>query len=216
MLFLFLIILVPLFILILIGLLLLPLHFLAFSVINIITVPYQLIKIAFNRDLRRNHALEHATINVIEEHFGPLNLVGFGKENGFVIQGPVEAELVEKAARTGLGRLKAGESELAVHQRCGTSMLAVNFVASALVLVLLWYLGYFGILYIVPALIGAQFIGPHLGKFFQSFVTTATDVQGMEIAGVGIETAPRLGVGGLIVGPSPRRFFVRTTKRVPD
>lgn len=213
MLYLLLILFAPILLLLFIGLFLLPLHFIAFSLINIITVPYQLLKIAFNRELRQNHALEHATINVLEEHLGCLNLAGFGREGGFVIQGPVEPHFIKEAAVVGLERLKAGESELAVHNRCGTSMLAVNLVASILVIVLLWLLGYLGIFYIIPALVGAQFLGPYLGKIFQRFVTTDANVQGMEITGVGVDAMPRLGLGGFFAGPGPRRYFVHTRGR---
>lgn len=191
-----------------VNLLFLPFQFALYSIFNVFTIPFQLVKIAFNKRLRANHALEHATINVIEEHLGCLNLAGLGQENGFIIQGPIDAYTVEEAARVGLLRLKSGEKSLALHKRCGTSMLAANFISSVLVIYLLWSFGYFGIFYIVLALLAAQLFGPSLGWFFQKYVTTSTDVQGMEIVTVEGSALPQSFFWGR--GPLPRRYFVRT------
>ncbi|HHT46564.1 MAG TPA: hypothetical protein GX004_04625 [Firmicutes bacterium] len=200
----------PIILFLIISLFFLPFHFALYSVFNIFTIPYQLFKIAFNKRLRVNHALEHATINVIEERLGCLNLAGMGQEDGFIIQGPVDPYLLETAARVGLERLIRGESDLAIHRRCGTSMLAANLISSVLIIFLLWTFGYFGIFYVLFALIAAQFLGPHLGKVLQKYVTTSTDVDGMEIVGVERKYENRfffLGFGSL-----PGRYFIRTRR----
>lgn len=202
----------PVVLFMLVNLFFLPFQFAVYSLFNIFTIPYQLIKIAFNQRLRANHALEHATINVIEEHFGCLNIAGLGQENGFIIQGPVDPYTVEEAARAGLVRLQRGEKYLAIHRRCGTSMLAANLVSSILIILLLWKAGYFGIFYILLALVGAQFLGPHLGRIFQRYLTTSTEVGGIEIVGVEVSSATR-GFWGL--GPLVRRYFVRTRRLMP-
>jgi len=201
----------PIALFIILNLFFLPFQFALYSLFNIVTIPFQLVKIAFNRRLRANHALEHATINVIEEHFGSMNLAGLGQENGFIIQGPIDPHTVEKAARVGLMRLQRGERELAVHHRCGTSMLAANLVSSVLIILFLWKIGYFGIFYILLALVIAQFLGPHLGRFFQKYITTSTDVEGFEI--VGVETGS-VSQGFLGFGPLVRRYFVRTRRLI--
>ncbi|NMB41632.1 MAG: hypothetical protein GX996_06830 [Firmicutes bacterium] len=193
-----------------VNLLFIPFQFALYSIFNIFTIPFQLVKIAFNKKLRANHALEHATINVIEERLGCLNLAGLGQENGFIIQGPVDPYIVEEAARIGLQRLKGGEKGLALHKRCGTSMLAANFISSILIIYLLWVFGYFGIFYIVLAVLAAQLFGPSLGWFFQKYITTSTEVQGMEIVRVEASTMPQSVLGGF--RPLQRRYFVRTRK----
>lgn len=200
----------PVALFLIVNLFFLPFQFALYSIFNIFTIPYQLVKIAFNKRLRANHALEHATINVIEEHLGCLNLAGLGQENGFIIQGPVDAYTVEKAARVGLARLRRGEKNLALHKRCGTSMLAANFISSLLVIYLLWSFGYFGIFYIILALLAAQFLGPHLGWIFQKYITTSTEVEGMEIVSVEASSMPQGYF--FMLGPLPRRYFVRTRK----
>jgi len=200
----------PVVLFLMVNLLFLPFQFAIYSVFNIFTIPFQLVKIAFNKRLRANHALEHATINVIEEHLGCLNMAGLGQENGFIIQGPVDSYTVEEAARVGLVRLRRGEKSLAIHRRCGTSMLTANLISSILIIYLLWSFGYFGIFYILLALLTAQFLGPYLGWVFQKYVTTSTDVEGMEIVNVEGSTLPQSFFWGL--GPLPRRYFVRTRK----
>lgn len=199
----------PVVLFLLVNLFFLPFQFAIYSFLNIFTIPYQLVKIAFNQRLRANHALEHATINVIEEHYGCLNIAGLGQENGFIIQGPVDPYTVEEAAQIGLRRLQRGEKDLAIHSRCGTSMLAANLVSSILIIVLLWKAGYFGIFYILLALVGAQLLGPHLGRVFQKYLTTSTQVGGFEIVGVEMSDAPRTFWN---FGSLPRRYFVRTRR----
>ncbi len=195
---------------VLFGLIFLPFQFALYSIFNIITIPFQLVKIAFNKQLRVNHALEHATINVIESQFGCLNLAGMGKENGFILQGPVDPGLVEEAARVGLSRLQQGEHELAIHRRCGTSMLAANFVASVFFIYVLWSAGYFGILFVLLAILAAQFLGPPLGWVVQKYITTSTDVHRVEVVGVEYDSS-HARLGGLFASP-PGRYFVRTRK----
>ncbi|MGI6328486.1 MAG: DUF6391 domain-containing protein [Dethiobacteria bacterium] len=200
----------PIILFLIISLFFLPFHFAFYSIFNLFTIPWQLIKIAFNKRLRANHALEHATINVIEERLGCLNLAGMGQDDGFIVQGPVDAYLLESAARVGLERLRRGESNLALHRRCGTSMLAANLISSVFIIFLLWTFGYFGIFYILLALITAQLLGPHLGWVMQKYITTSTDVEGMEIVGVERKYENRnffLGFASL-----PGRYFIRTRK----
>ena len=81
--------------------------------------------------IRRNHALEHATINVLSESSANLRLVGRSDWAGFTLYGPVGSDEVEAAVAGALDRLRAGESELAVHPSCGTNF-ATGYVLTAL------------------------------------------------------------------------------------
>ena len=58
--------------------------------------------------VRRNHALEHATMNVLGERRKARRLVGRSSVGGFYIYGDVSAEDVIAAAQEGLQRLKVG------------------------------------------------------------------------------------------------------------
>jgi hypothetical protein len=81
--------------------------------------------------IRRNHGLEHATIHILSRRNTNLSLVGRSDWNGFTLYGPIDTQEVKQAAVEALQRLRRGESELAVHPRCGT-VLATTGVLTAL------------------------------------------------------------------------------------
>lgn len=81
--------------------------------------------------VRRNHALEHATIHVLSERMPGVRLVGRSDWGGFTLYGPVETVQVSDAVSAAMARLNAGETSLAVHPQCGTN-LATGFVLAGL------------------------------------------------------------------------------------
>ncbi|RMF03269.1 MAG: hypothetical protein D6768_06315, partial [Chloroflexi bacterium] len=70
--------------------------------------------------IRRNHGLEHATIHMLSRRHKKLSIVGHSNWSGFTLYGDVDTSEVERAAHEALHRLQQGQSELAVHPRCGT------------------------------------------------------------------------------------------------
>nr|MBC7244039.1 hypothetical protein [Chloroflexota bacterium] len=82
--------------------------------------------------IRRNHALEHATINVLTERHPALRLLGRSDWEGFTLYGSVTTDAVIKALSDAWQRLSAGEKQLAIHPRCGTN-LTTGLVLSSLV-----------------------------------------------------------------------------------
>jgi hypothetical protein len=107
-----------------------PLGFAAQSFMWLILGPGQLLRVLFNKKVRRNHALEHATVNVIEERYGPSNIAGMAYEDGFTLKGTLDPYLALAAAREGLYRMSRGERKLAVHPRCGTTIVVTNTLAA--------------------------------------------------------------------------------------
>ena len=81
--------------------------------------------------VRRNHALEHATIHVLTERLPGVRLVGRSDWGGFTLYGPVETSLVSEAVAAATARLNGGEKALAIHPQCGTN-LATGFVLAGL------------------------------------------------------------------------------------
>lgn len=183
--------------------LLLPFKFTINSLFHIFTIPSQIYRIATNRVLRRNHALEHATVNVLERRYGYRNLAGYAENNGFYIIGTNNIFQVEQAAREALTLLKRGEKELAVHDKCGTSISMVNFLSSIVFISLILLTGNFSVLNILLAILFANLLGPLLGKFVQRNFTTSTDVSEMEI--VTSYYAPGR------MWNTPARIFVKTS-----
>lgn len=47
------------------------------SFLNVLTIPWQILKIASDKRVRKNHSLEHATVNVLEERYGKTFLPSF-------------------------------------------------------------------------------------------------------------------------------------------
>jgi len=79
--------------------------------------------------IRRNHALEHATIHVLTEHNPRRHLMGRTTDRGFYLFGEAVAEEVAAAVSEALARLQRGEHSLAVHPRCGTNLATAGVLA---------------------------------------------------------------------------------------
>ena len=171
----------PLLIFAALMLLLLPFKFTIDSFFNLFSVPKQIYQIATNQNLRKNHGLEHATINILEKELGYNGLAGYAEENGFYIMGVRNPDFVEEAARKGLRLMKNGKEGLAIHKRCGTSMTVANFLSAIIFLVLLFYSGHFSILNMIIAIVLSNIFGPFLGQLVQKKLTTSTEVSEMEI-----------------------------------
>jgi hypothetical protein len=77
--------------------------------------------------IRRHHALEHATLQVLSKKNPSVSTMGYSDVRGFWIVGNVSTEMVRDAVEEALSRLRAGESQLAIHPNCGT-----NFVVTGL------------------------------------------------------------------------------------
>ena len=163
----------------------LPLQFFVYSLITIVTVPWQLIQIASDRRIRQNHACEHATVNILEERYGPLPRTGgLAYKNGYTIMGevPSPSELVD-AAQEGIARLRRGESSLAIHPRCGTSVAVAQFLFASTFLFILFWIQRLNFLEIVAVILLASFLARPLGLLVQRYVTTDPDVADVVVRG---------------------------------
>ena len=134
--------------------------------------------------IRRNHALEHATVAVLLATSGPTRLAGRASTDGFVIIGDIEPATLEQAAREALRRLQAGQSGLAVTPLCGTNIATTAGLAA---------LGATAVLArgrtrerlpnaFVAAMFGAM-AGQPLGRLVQKYITTLADHADIEVVG---------------------------------
>ncbi len=180
-----------------------PFRFTLNSIHVLLTAPKQFYLIATNRALRRNHALEHATINVLQERYGPrLPVAGYADKDGFFIRGNCPTWEVESAAIEGLARLRSGESNLAIHRQCGTTLLVANIIAALLFFAFLFLTGHFSIWYMLFAIILSNFFGPPLGILLQRFITTSAAVDDMVVQGIEFRSPDQ--------SPTDLWMFVRT------
>ena len=91
-----------------------------------------ILDLPFILETRRNHALEHATLHVLAEKYLTQPMAGHSNPTGFFILGNLPTEDVQSAAAQALTRLRAGESELAIHPGCGTNIATTALLAGTL------------------------------------------------------------------------------------
>ena len=80
--------------------------------------------------IRRNHGLEHATLNVLARRNPNLRLAGHTDLGGFWILGDIETNELTAAVEEALRRLNAGDKDLAVHANCGTNLAVAGLLAT--------------------------------------------------------------------------------------
>ena len=180
---------------------LLPILYSLHAVGSMFMYPRQLKNVFGNRILRRNHALEHATIVVMMEREPGRRLNGFSTDDGFFVQGVRSTEEVDSAAREALRRLRAGEKKLAIHRNCGTTIVAANLLAAVFFLVALGvglYLGWDVYLLILGGVVLSLLLRVPLSLFLQRFVTTDADLSNAEVGWV--EPAKPQDMNGGILG----------------
>ncbi len=144
--------------------------------------------------VRRNHALEHATMQVLSEHGGTRRLAGRSSFHGFYLYGDIDAEEVLGAAQEALRRLRAGQRELAIHPSCGSNYVVAGAIAGLGAFAALG--GFFGHrqeglrdrvarlpLAWAVATMGVILSRP-LGAALQAYVTTDADVADLRIHSV--------------------------------
>jgi membrane protein implicated in regulation of membrane protease activity len=192
---------------------LLPILYSLQAVGSLFVYPRQLKNMFGNKILRRNHALEHATIAVMMEREPGRKFNGFSTDEGFFVQGVRSTEEVDSAAREALGRLRSGEKKLAVHRNCGTTIVAANLLAAV------FFLGAFGVglylgwdiyLLILAGIVLSLLLRVPLSLFLQRFVTTNADLSNTEVGWVE-PTRPqdmRGGILGVLLAASSARVRV--------
>ena len=150
----------------------------------------------FAAAIRRNHALEHATVHVLTGLLPTLRVVGRTTARGFYLYGDVDTRLVERAAKEAVERLGA-EPELAVHPRCGTN-LAVTGLLSGLAAFAVGSLKTRSRLSLLPqvllASLWAVLVAQPLGLALQKTLTTSPDVAGAVLGPVRKEQHGKLTV----------------------
>lgn len=161
---------------------------------------------------RRNHALEHATLNLAGKRHPGAQLVGLSGPFGFTVYTSLTAKEIVPAAMEALKRLQSGEGSLRVHPNCGT-----NLVVTAGLTTLATLIGLKGekrsslrtyldrLPHLVLLNVFALLAGPSLGEWVQANVTTDPNLAGVEIASVFTDNYSGL-----------RRIRVRTRHATPQ
>ena len=78
---------------------------------------------------RRNHGLEHATLNLLAITHPGKPYAGHSDGGGFWILGDIPSEILSSTVSEALNKLNAGHVDLAIHENCGTNLLVSGFAA---------------------------------------------------------------------------------------
>jgi len=139
-------------------------------------------------ETRRNHALEHATLHILAKTYR-TSMAGHSNPTGFYLLGEVKTDDVASAAKEAFSRLNAGESGLAVHEGCGTNMVAAAFLPATFAWMPLrrarstrWKFMLIP-LALAFALFGYALSRP-LGPWLQKYITTEADLGDMQIVDI--------------------------------
>ena len=136
--------------------------------------------------VRRNHALEHATISVLLSRHGPhVRVVGRAAPEGFYIYGDSPTERLREFAHEGLARLQRGESHLAVSPLCGTNLAVAGVLAG---LASLLAAGGRTRIQAIPGAVMAAMLAviaaQPLGRLVLKHLTTSPELDGVRIVSV--------------------------------
>ena len=136
--------------------------------------------------IRRNHALEHATIAVLASKLGrDVRLVGRATRSGFYLYGDMPADRVEESAIEALQRLRQGEAHLAISSMCGTNLAVAGLLAGVSSLLAL---GNRSRLERTPNVLLASMlavlVAQPLGRLAQKHITTDPDLSDTELVSV--------------------------------
>jgi Domain of unknown function (DUF6391) len=135
--------------------------------------------------VRQNHALEHATIVLLNKRHPEVRLSGVSFAAGFFVFGDVPTDEVRSAADQALGRLRGSEPELAIHERCGTNLAVAGMLTGlSAMTVTRMRKPYSTFNNVVLASTAALVLARPLGLLVQKYVTTRTPGPAMRITGV--------------------------------
>jgi len=145
-----------------------------------------ILDLPFILETRRNHALEHATIHMLSAKFPERHLAGHSNPTGFFVLGNVTTDDLNSAVKEAWTRLRAGESELAIHAGCGT-----NFATTALLAGSMAWFPLSGTkslrrrLWLLPFAVAFGMLGfvlsQPLGPILQAKVTTEADLGNLQV-----------------------------------
>ena len=143
--------------------------------------------------IRKNHAMEHATIHILTKSKPGISFAGYSFIKGFWIHGNTELQDVQKAVEIAYARLKNGEKKLAVHPNCGTNLAVTALCTTAASMAALSAEGdddsefsRFSAL-LTAGLVGTLVSRP-LGPKMQEHITTDANVKDLSIVSINCST----------------------------
>lgn len=141
--------------------------------------------------LRRNHALEHATIHILSHRFPDRRFIGRSNARGFLLYGDIPAEALEAAVLEALRRLRRGERHLAIHPNCGTNLVTSAILSGAASFFTLMSSGHENwrrrvdrLPLAIAATLLALIVSQPIGRSIQQHITTQGDLEHLEVISI--------------------------------
>jgi len=140
-------------------------------------------KITLN--VRKNHAIEHATVSVLlAEGKKKSAVLGFAIPTGFIISSKSNKNEILSAARSGLKLIQSGDEEVSISQFCGTNIVVAAFISGVSTLLISRILGKKSknILNMANGFILSSLFSKPIGRLVQKYVTTNSNVKNIKIS----------------------------------
>lgn len=141
--------------------------------------------------IRRNHALEHATINILRRKGVRGALGGISGPTGFWLMGKVDPTLLQEASEEALRRLRGGEKQLAIQQQCGTNYVVPGVLAGLAAWIVMIFPGkgdwkdkWERLPLVMMFVTIVTILAAPLGPLVQEKISTDADPRGMQITGI--------------------------------
>lgn len=163
--------------------------------------------------IRRNHGLEHATLQVLARRHPGLPMAGHSTASGFRLIGNLPTSEVEEAVLEALGRLQAGEHRLAIHPNCGTNYVTAGTLAGVAAGLSMLNTGprrrdVLERLFLAASMATlAMIVGLPLGLRLQEGITVSGKPEGLEVVQI---TRQRLNLAWGSTGAATIVHYVRT------
>ena len=134
-------------------------------------------------NVRRNHAIEHATVSILTEQKIKSAVIGFAIPSGFIIYSKSNKDEILSAANHGLKLMKSGVSEISISQFCGTNLVVAALLTGASTILLGKILGKKSknILNITNGFLLSALLSKPIGRIVQKYVTTDSNVKNIQI-----------------------------------
>ncbi len=158
----------------------------------------------FLKRIRRNHALEHATIAIaLSKSDKPSIVAGNSTQGGFFVYGDIPEDVLSESATEALQRLKSGEKDLAISPYCGTNLVVAAAVTGLACAIAVGSERRWSKLpNVITAATTAILVAKPLGYLVQKYLTTDGSVGRLDIRDI-----KHVGIGGAKV------HLVRTRSR---
>lgn len=139
------------------------------------------------RRIRRNHALEHATVTLMLERGVSPPIGGYSTPGGFFIVGSLPTDELAQIVAEALDRLNAGQRDLAVSPHCGTNM-ATGALITGLLTRVVALRGRMSrrkrLPLVIAAVVAGGLLSKPIGSAIQRRYTTLADMDGLEVVGI--------------------------------